>query len=206
MGVVYMGVVYEGEDTRLERVVALKFLAPRLISDERLRKRFEREAKATAALDHPNICTVFEIDEAEGRTFLTMAFVEGQTVKDKIAARPLKLEEALAQCLSRERPADPPRFAPRERQSATCFIANGERTRALAVRRFFCKPVSTRALQNIRPTDASFSTPPMSQAGSRFMPEVSRTENGSGRSRQTGEPRRDGDGTARESSMSSDVS
>src|SRR5438105_3225727 len=59
-----MGVVYKGEDTRLERVVALKFLAPRLISDERLRKRFEREAKATAALDHPNICTVFEIDEA----------------------------------------------------------------------------------------------------------------------------------------------
>ena len=57
--------------------------------------RFEREAKATAALDHPNICTVFEIDEAEGRTFLAMAFVEGQTVKDKIAARPLKLEEAL---------------------------------------------------------------------------------------------------------------
>jgi Tol biopolymer transport system component len=90
-----MGVVYKAEDTKLERTVALKFLAPHLVSDEALRKRFEQEAKAVAALDHPNICTVFEIDEAEGSLFLAMALVEGPTVKERIAQRPLKLEEAL---------------------------------------------------------------------------------------------------------------
>jgi serine/threonine protein kinase len=88
-------VVYKAEDTKLERTVALKFLAPHLVSDEALRKRFEQEAKAVAALDHPNICTVFEIDEAEGTLFLAMALVEGLTVKERIAQRPLKLEEAL---------------------------------------------------------------------------------------------------------------
>jgi predicted Ser/Thr protein kinase len=90
-----MGVVYKAEDLKLERTVALKFLAPHLVSDEAPRKRFEREAKAVAALDHPNICTVFEIDEAEGTVFIAMAFVDGPTVKEKIAQRPLKLEEAL---------------------------------------------------------------------------------------------------------------
>jgi Tol biopolymer transport system component len=90
-----MGVVYKAEDTKLERTVALKFLAPHLVSDEGLRKRFEQEAKAVAALDHPNICTVFEIDEADGSLFLAMAFVEGPTVKERIAQRPLKIDEAL---------------------------------------------------------------------------------------------------------------
>jgi len=90
-----MGVVYMAEDTKLERTVALKFLAPQLVSDEVTRRRFEREAKALAALDHPNICTVFEIGEAEGMVFLAMAYVEGATVKEKIAQRPLKTEDAL---------------------------------------------------------------------------------------------------------------
>ena len=90
-----MGVVYKAEDTKLERTVALKFLAAHLVSDEDVRKRFEREAKAAAALNHPNICTVFEIDEVEGRIFLAMALVEGSSVKDKISERPLKLDEAL---------------------------------------------------------------------------------------------------------------
>ena len=89
-----MGVVYRAEDIRLERRVALKFLAPHLVSEE-APKRFEREAKSVAALDHPNICTVYEIDEAEGTLFLAMGFVEGQTVRERIAYRPLKLEEAL---------------------------------------------------------------------------------------------------------------
>src|SRR5215471_2780154 len=90
-----MGVVYKAQDTKLERTVALKFVAPNLLSDDTQRKRFQREAKAAAALDHPNICTVFEIDEAEGTLFLVMAFVEGSTVKDFIAERPLKITDAL---------------------------------------------------------------------------------------------------------------
>jgi eukaryotic-like serine/threonine-protein kinase len=90
-----MGVVYKAEDTRLERTVALKFLPPELMRDEDAKARFIREAKAAAALDHPNICTVFEVDEVDGRTFIAMAFIEGRSLKDRIAAGPLPLEEAL---------------------------------------------------------------------------------------------------------------
>ncbi len=90
-----MGVVYKAEDTKLKRFVALKFLRSDVLEDEEHRERFLREAQAAAALDHSNICTVYEIDEAGGETFIAMAFIEGRTVKDKIAERPLKLEEAL---------------------------------------------------------------------------------------------------------------
>ena len=90
-----MGVVYKAEDTKLERPVALKFLAAHAIEDPENRARFLREAKAAARLDHPNICPIHEIDEADGQTFLAMAYLEGQTLKDKIAERPLKLDEAL---------------------------------------------------------------------------------------------------------------
>ena len=90
-----MGVVYKAEDTKLKRPVALKFLRSELLEDEEHKERFLREAQAAAALDHPNICTVYEIDEADGQTFLSMAYLEGETVKEKIKARPLKLQEAL---------------------------------------------------------------------------------------------------------------
>ena len=90
-----MGVVYKAQDTKLDRPVALKFLADRLLDNEEARERFTREAKAAAALDHPNICTIFEIDEAEGETFLAMAYIAGRTVQDKIGDSPLKLEEAI---------------------------------------------------------------------------------------------------------------
>ncbi len=90
-----MGVVYKAEDTKLRRTVALKFLRSDLIEDPENRERFLREAQAAAALDHPNICTVHEIDEVDGQTFIAMAFLEGQTAKDKLKERPLKLEKAL---------------------------------------------------------------------------------------------------------------
>ena len=90
-----MGVVYKAEDTKLKRPVALKFLRSDILEDEEHKERFLREAQAAAALDHPNICTVHEIDEVEAKTFIVMAFLEGQSVKDKIAERPLKLEQAL---------------------------------------------------------------------------------------------------------------
>ena len=90
-----MGVVYKAEDTKLKRFVALKFLRSDVLEDEEHKERFLREAQAAAALDHPNICTVHEIDEVDGETFIAMAYLEGQTVKQKVAERPLKLEEAL---------------------------------------------------------------------------------------------------------------
>ena len=90
-----MGVVYRALDSKLKRPVALKFLRADVVEDAEAKERFLREAQAAAALDHPNICTVYEIDEAEGQTFLAMAFVAGRTVKDKISDRPLKLDEVL---------------------------------------------------------------------------------------------------------------
>ncbi len=90
-----MGVVYKAEDTRLGRTVALKFLAAHLLKDAESRKRFDREAKAVAALNHPNICTIHEIDEAEGRTFLALEFIEGESLQARIERGPLPLEDAL---------------------------------------------------------------------------------------------------------------
>ncbi len=91
-----MGVVYKAEDTKLGRMVALKFLAPHLLRDGEARRRFEREARAAAALDHPNICTVHEIDECDGKTFIALAFIEGQTLTDKVSEGPMALNEALS--------------------------------------------------------------------------------------------------------------
>jgi serine/threonine-protein kinase len=90
-----MGVVYKAEDTSLDRPVALKFLASHLVSDDDIRKRFEREAKAAAALNHPNICTVYEIGEADGLTFIAMAFLEGDGLDKKIESGPLNFKDAL---------------------------------------------------------------------------------------------------------------
>ena len=92
-----MGVVYKALDTSLDRPVALKFLAPHLVQDTEIRKRFEREAKAAAALNHPNVCTVHEIAQAQGRTFIAMAFLDGEPLKKKIEAGPLKLKDIAIQ-------------------------------------------------------------------------------------------------------------
>ncbi len=90
-----MGVVYKAEDTKLKRTVALKFLPPELTRDPELKNRLVHEAQAAAALDHPNICTVYEIGRTEEHTFIAMAYVEGQSLKDKIRSGPLKLDEAI---------------------------------------------------------------------------------------------------------------
>jgi len=91
-----MGVVYRADDTKLERHVALKFLSPRILGTDREKARFVREAKAAAALNHPNICTIHEIDEADGQTFIAMECVEGQSLKARIESGSIALDETLA--------------------------------------------------------------------------------------------------------------
>ena len=90
-----MGVVYKAEDTKLERPVALKFLASHLLQNEDARKRFRREAKAAAALRHPNVCPIHEIAEADGRTFMVLAFIEGQSLDKRIESGPVPVPQAL---------------------------------------------------------------------------------------------------------------
>jgi len=90
-----MGIVYKAEDTKLKRSVALKFLPPELIQDEEAKERFVLEAQAAAALSHPNICTIHEIDEEEGKSFIAMEYIEGQTLRAKIEKGPLEHDESL---------------------------------------------------------------------------------------------------------------
>ena len=91
-----MGVVYKAQDLKLDRYVALKFLPSDLTRDPGAKKRFVHEAHAASALDHSNICTIYEIDETEdGQTFITMACYEGETLKESINRGPLKIEEAV---------------------------------------------------------------------------------------------------------------
>ena len=90
-----MGVVYKAQDTKLDRIVALKFLPEHLLCDEEAKKRFVHEAKAASALNHPNITTVHEIDEVDGECFISMEYIEGKSIKELVEKKGLSLEEVL---------------------------------------------------------------------------------------------------------------